>query len=164
MHTKQHNELRCTHYPEVSRNTFSHSTRIAAHTDFGSITLLFQDDVGGLQVELPPRSGTFVPIDSGGPHECILNVGDCLQIWTGIPSARHRVHLPQTADNVVAERFSVAYFAKPDRNAVLRPLLSGVELENQAKTFPTAGEFQNMRIQGTYQVRNTLSPSVAGGF
>lgn len=49
LHAAQTNELRITHYPEVARGDFARSTRIAAHTDFGTITLLFQDAVGGLR-------------------------------------------------------------------------------------------------------------------
>lgn len=49
LHVDQSNELRLTHYPAVERDDFTHSTRIAAHTDFGTITLLFQDSVGGLR-------------------------------------------------------------------------------------------------------------------
>jgi isopenicillin N synthase-like dioxygenase len=49
LHADQTNELRITHYPAVARGDFVHSTRIAAHTDFGTITLLFQDAVGGLR-------------------------------------------------------------------------------------------------------------------
>ena len=159
LHAAQSNELRLTHYPAVSRGDFAHSTRIAAHTDFGTITLLFQDSVGGLQMELPPGSGKFVDIESGGPHECILNVGDCLHKWTGLHSARHRVHLPelpqgektQLADDVVDERFSIAYFAKPDRAASLRPLLDSARSSVQ-EMYMTAGEFQHMRIQGSFPV------------
>ncbi|KAK5993870.1 2-oxoglutarate-dependent dioxygenase buaE [Cladobotryum mycophilum] len=157
LHQDETNEFRLTHYPTVSRGEFAHSTRIAAHTDFGTITLLFQDEVGGLQVELPPGSGRFVDVESGGRHECILNAGDCLKQWTGIHSARHRVHLPrqpredtaEATESVVAERFSIAYFAKPDREAVLRPLLDAVQPQKEA-VYMTAGEFQQMRIQGTY--------------
>lgn len=49
LHAEQTNELRMTHYPRVTRGDFAHSTRIATHTDFGTITLLFQDAVGGLR-------------------------------------------------------------------------------------------------------------------
>ncbi|KAK6086078.1 hypothetical protein SCUP234_01478 [Seiridium cupressi] len=52
LHVKQSNELRLTHYPAVPRKDFAHSTRIATHTDFGTITLLFQDAVGGLRKQL----------------------------------------------------------------------------------------------------------------
>jgi isopenicillin N synthase-like dioxygenase len=36
--------------------------RCGEHTDYGSMTLLFQDDVGGLEVS--DRSGHFVPVDT----------------------------------------------------------------------------------------------------
>ncbi len=106
---------------------------------------------------MPYGSGKFTDIDSGGRYECILNAGDCLQKWTGLRSARHRVHLPELPQDVssekvrdiVDERFSIAYFAKPDRTASLRPLL-GVEESEAGAEYMTAGQFQNMRIQGTY--------------
>ncbi|KAJ5816717.1 Oxoglutarate/iron-dependent dioxygenase, partial [Penicillium robsamsonii] len=149
LHTNT-NELRLTHYPEVDLGDFANATRIAAHTDFGTITLLFQDNVGGLEIEQPPGSGVFVPADNAGPHECIVNVGDCLQMWTGLHSARHRVHLTKRENqgNMVPERFSIAYFAKPDRAALLRPLLDS--LDKPVQKFMTANEFQHMRIEGTY--------------
>uniref|UniRef100_A0A093V975 Fe2OG dioxygenase domain-containing protein n=1 Tax=Talaromyces marneffei PM1 TaxID=1077442 RepID=A0A093V975_TALMA len=165
LHVEKANELRLTHYPAVSRAEFSHSTRIAAHTDFGTITFLFQDCVGGLQMEFPRGSGKFVDVESGGPHECILNVGDCLEKWTGLPSARHRVHLPERLqraggqngnregndDFLVEERFSIAYFAKPDRAASLRPLLTPRGgFGHSEEVYMTAGEFQRMRISQTY--------------
>ncbi|KAK8036631.1 hypothetical protein PG994_015402 [Apiospora phragmitis] len=152
LHANQSNELRLTHYPAVAKDDFAHSTRIAAHTDFGTITLLFQDSVGGLQAETPPGSGVFADVASGGQHECIVNVGDCLAKWTGLNSVCHRVHLPEKdggvdgQPDVVDERFSIAYFGKPDRSASLRPLMG----EAKEATYVTAGEFQNMRIQGTY--------------
>lgn len=103
-------------------------------------------------MEVPPQSGQFIDVESGGPYECILNVGDCLQKWTGLHSARHRVHLPdQSAEKeggqIIPERFSIAYFAKPDRAAILRPLME--EVDPEAK-YLTANEFQHMRIAGTY--------------
>lgn len=108
-----------------------------------------------IEVELPPGSGEFVDIESGGRYECILNVGDCLQMWTGLCSARHRVHLPEASqangtemEDMIDERFSIAYFAKPNRSASLRPLLEMAVKEET--TYMTAGEFQNMRISGTY--------------
>ena len=103
-------------------------------------------------MEVPPHSGQFVDIENGGPYECILNFGDCLQKWTGLHSARHRVHLPgqskeEQADEIVPERFSIAYFAKPDRDAVLRPLLEAGDPKGE---YMTANEFQHMRIASTY--------------
>lgn len=66
------NTLRLLHYPATPREVFVRNkdqVRAGKHTDYGSITLLFQDDRGGLQVRSP--RGTFVdakPIE--GTSEC----------------------------------------------------------------------------------------------
>lgn len=55
------NNLRLLHYPAVKKDVFVKNrgqVRAGKHTDYGSITLLFQDDRGGLQVRSP--QGTFV--------------------------------------------------------------------------------------------------------
>ena len=52
-----------------------------AHSDWGTITMLFQDNSGGLQVEDPNRKGHFVdatPMDGA----LVLNVGDLLMRWS----------------------------------------------------------------------------------
>lgn len=121
------------------------------------------------EVEFPFGSGNFVDVESGGRYECIVNAGDCLQKWTGLHSTRHRVHLPNPPENagvnglvdgamngqpqakngqLVDARYSIAYFAKPDRSVSLRPLLGS--RPNDDEKYMTAGEFQEMRIIGTY--------------
>ena len=75
------NTLRLLHYPEVKKDVFASNklqVRAGEHTDYGSITILFQDDRGGLQVESP--KGTFVdatPIP-GIPGTIVINTGDLL--------------------------------------------------------------------------------------
>jgi isopenicillin N synthase-like dioxygenase len=54
-----------------------------------------------------------------------------------------------STDDIVTERFSIAYFAKPDRTASLRPVVDALVPKDTEK-FLTAGEFQLMRISGTY--------------
>ena len=86
------------------------------HTDLGLLTLLIQDDVGGLQAEsaehgwidVEPRPGTIV-----------VNLGDCMQVWTndGYRAAVHRV-LPMTTST----RMSIPYFLNPERNCVVEPI------------------------------------------
>lgn len=67
------NTLRLLHYPAMPKEVFvknKEQVRAGRHTDYGSITLLFQDDRGGLQVRSP--EGTFVdatPIP--GTSECL---------------------------------------------------------------------------------------------
>lgn len=55
-HTGHHNQLRLLHYPPISAKQLEDKTktRLDAHTDWGSITMVFQDECGGLQVYFSP--------------------------------------------------------------------------------------------------------------
>lgn len=105
------NTLRLLHYPEVRKDVFSVNpgqVRAGAHSDYGSITLLFQDSRGGLQVESP--NGTFVdatPIDD----TVVVNAGDLLARWSNnnIKSTIHRVvEPPEVQGDVHPARYSIA--------------------------------------------------------
>jgi isopenicillin N synthase-like dioxygenase len=66
---KMEHNLRLLHYPQVEKKVLDREqqSRTGAHTDYGSLTLLFQDDRGGLQVKnfddefvpAPPIPGKF---------------------------------------------------------------------------------------------------------
>lgn len=62
-HPGHNNQLRLLHYPPVpAANLESQSsTRMGAHSDWPSITLLFQDDCGGLQVAMDWRLELVAP-------------------------------------------------------------------------------------------------------
>ena len=86
------------------------------HTDLGLVTLLVQDDVGGLQAEstdhgwidVEPRPGTIV-----------VNLADCMQVLTNdrYRAAVHRV-LPMTTST----RMSIPYFLNPARDCMVQPV------------------------------------------
>jgi isopenicillin N synthase-like dioxygenase len=84
LHSRAENEFRLLHYPSIPASDLADgsATRIAEHTDFGTITMLFQDSVGGLQVEDQADLGTFHSIESSRPTDIILNIGDSLQRLT----------------------------------------------------------------------------------
>jgi isopenicillin N synthase-like dioxygenase len=111
------NTLRLLHYPAVRRDLFQINpgqVRAGEHSDYGSITFLFQDDRGGLQVKSP--EGRFVdatPIEG----TCVVNAGDLLARWSNdtIKSTVHRVvEPPQKKGEVTGEgetyppRYSIA--------------------------------------------------------
>lgn len=91
-------------------------TALGDHTDPGVLTLLLQDDTGGLQarsaelgwIDVPPIPGTVV-----------VNMGDCMQARTNdhYRAAVHRV-LPMTS----TRRFSIPFFSNPSRDAIIEPL------------------------------------------
>ena len=138
LHDDRASELRLLHYLEVSQAQISQGdqTRIAEHTDFGSLTLLMQDGSGGLEVQ-DQATGAFFPVECTFPT-LIVNVGDSMMRWMNkrIHSACHRV--PITAGRVspktgtVPARHCIAYFGKPNPGASLKPLTSMVTAEYPA--------------------------------
>jgi isopenicillin N synthase-like dioxygenase len=71
------------HYPAIAAAELEsgRAARMPAHSDWSSITLLFQDECGGLEVEDPNQPGEFVAV---APIEgaCVVNVGDLLMRWS----------------------------------------------------------------------------------
>jgi isopenicillin N synthase-like dioxygenase len=89
LHSKNGNILSFRHYPpvDVAKAEELRIPRMAAHRDFSpSITLLFQDQCGGLEVLKPRSEGEFIHVT---PIEgtFVMNIGDVLMRWSnGIPS------------------------------------------------------------------------------
>jgi len=142
------NAVRLLHYPkQCVKET---STRAGVHTDYGSITLLFQDDVGGLQVM--DKRGAFIdvlPI----PDTIIVNVADMLQRWSNdrLQSALHRVAMPeQPKGGEYAERFSIVYFCTPDLDLTIE-CLPACYGDTGPKYAPVkSGDYLMTRIAGHY--------------
>lgn len=82
-HSGNNNQLRLLHYPPVPAQELEdhRAARCPAHTDWSSITLLFQDDCGGLEVEDVDEPGNFLPA-SPIKNAIVMNVGDLLQRWS----------------------------------------------------------------------------------
>ena len=85
-----------------------------AHTDVGSITLLFSS-LGGLQV-LDTQTGTWNYIEPRAGH-AVVNIGDSLRFLSGcrLGSSLHRV-IPHP-DSERNARYSIAYFMRPEKKA-----------------------------------------------
>lgn len=82
-HSGHYNQLRLLHYPSVPARAIEEGqmARMPAHTDWSSITMLFQDDCGGLEIEDPKVPGNFIPANPI-KGALILNVGDLLTRWS----------------------------------------------------------------------------------
>lgn len=153
------NTLRLLHYPAVSREVFKKNkmqVRAGEHSDYGSITLLFQDDRGGLQVQSP--QGTFVdatPI----PDTIVINAGDLLARWSNdsIKSTKHRVvEPPLKTDEVMGTeehpaRYSIAYFCNPNFDKFIDVIPSTVK-DGETKKYEgvNSGDYLARRLGATY--------------
>ncbi|KAK5196889.1 hypothetical protein LTR47_001216 [Exophiala xenobiotica] len=97
---------RSHHYPPTPPDMAGRTRGVGAHTDFGALTLLLQDDIGGLEV-LHKRTGTWhhVPPVKGA---YVCNIGDLMQRWTNdrYKSTMHRVISPLSG----RDRYSCAFF------------------------------------------------------
>ncbi|KAL4222165.1 hypothetical protein ACF0H5_018205 [Mactra antiquata] len=115
--------LRTLYYPplpEVS-SIKPGQIRLGEHSDYGTITMLFQDEIGGLEVE---EKGTgFVPA-TPIPGTVILNIGDLMQRWTSdfLVATKHRVCIPEVEFKRKSSRQSVAFFVHPDDEYVIKCL------------------------------------------
>jgi isopenicillin N synthase-like dioxygenase len=114
---------------------------VGEHTDYGVLTILAQDDVGGLQVrsrsrwiEAPPFPGSFV-----------CNIGDMLDRMTGglYRSTPHRVQNRGRRD-----RLSLPFFFDPNFHAEVRPIdLRNRVLDDKDERWDRASVHT---FQGTY--------------
>ncbi|KAF2398036.1 Clavaminate synthase-like protein [Trichodelitschia bisporula] len=104
-------------------------TVLGAHTDFGSVTVLF-NRVGGLQVQLPEGVKAEGEETEDGwayvrplPEHAVINLGDALVKFSAgvLRSNIHRVVSPP-GEQAGVTRYSVVYFSRPGDEVVLRPL------------------------------------------
>jgi isopenicillin N synthase-like dioxygenase len=129
---------------------------LAPHTDFGCITLLWQDQNGGLEV-LERSTQTWIaapPI----AFTLVVNVGDLLGRWTNdrYASTPHRV-----VNRSGRERFSIATFYDPDFKALVDPRQLGVS-EAACHYPPTlAGEHVLERIERSFGYRKKLAQNAS---
>ena len=139
--------LRLLHYPPLAARE-SGQLGAGAHTDYGLLTLLFQDQVGGLEV-LGRQSDTWIPI-APRADEILVNTGDLMERWTNgrFPSTCHRVQ-PQTG---TGDRYSLALFLDPDDAVEVSCLPSCVSARNPARYPPTtAGEHILAKLQASHR-------------
>lgn len=96
-------------------------TALGEHTDFGSVTVLF-NRIGGLQV-LPPGEGAEWCYVRPLPGHAIINLGDAMVKFTNglLRSNIHRVVSPPGAQTN-STKYSLVYFARPEDAVKLKRL------------------------------------------
>ncbi|KAJ7518409.1 hypothetical protein O6H91_21G067600 [Diphasiastrum complanatum] len=119
--------LRLNFYPPCPQPDLTFGTQ--PHADYGVLSILYQDSIGGLQVlkrgrwvSVKPQAGSF-----------IVNIGDCLQVWS---DCKYQSVLHRAVVNNFAARLSMPFFYNPLDEAVISPLQILVDKSHRAKYKP----------------------------
>lgn len=154
--------LRMIHYPprpndlpasktptsEADKPT-SEINAAGAHTDYGVITLLLQDDVGGLEV--CNAQGEWVPAPPI-KNTLVVNIGDLMQRWTNdfYLSTQHRVRNLSPGTH----RYSMPFFVEPRYDTPVTCIPSCITPQRSAR-YPliTSGDWILSRFEATYAYR-----------
>ncbi|NIE73670.1 isopenicillin N synthase family oxygenase [Pantoea sp. Tr-811] len=136
---------RLNYYPPQNGPLSLGELGTGAHTDYGFLTILHQDNIGGLQVQ--NRDGDWVsapPVDD----TFVVNIGDLVQTLTNdrYPATFHRV-----INTTGKARYSIPFFIDMDYDAVVEPVPTCVSPSNPAKYQPyTCGNYKYGKFLATY--------------
>lgn len=129
------NTLRLLYYPPRHDGGDDEDIRAGAHSDYGSMTLLFRL-AGQAGLEINTRDGSWAPVpvlppgtgvEKDDAPPILVNIGDLLSYWTGglLRSTVHRVIFPKPGADGAANanvtpgestkepRYSIAFFCHP---------------------------------------------------
>ncbi len=138
--------LRLLHYPPHRGHFDDVLYGAAPHTDYGNITLLMQDDAGGLEVQSRDGHWVAVPPVTGA---LVCNIGDALMRWSNDTyiSTPHRV-----VNRSGRERYSVAFFGDPNGDATIECLPQCSSVERPPKYAPIDyADYLARRLAESYQ-------------
>jgi isopenicillin N synthase-like dioxygenase len=144
--------LRLIHYPpQRTLAPVEGQLGCGAHTDYGTVTVLADDGVGGLQVMR--RDGTWIDV-SAPADALVVNLGDLMAVWTNDRwvSNPHRVINPPDTD-----RYSMPLFVTPPFHAMISCLPSCLD-QGASPRYPPqqAGPYLLSRFDATHSYRNPL--------
>ncbi|CAJ1939361.1 unnamed protein product [Sphenostylis stenocarpa] len=140
--------IRLNHYPPCP---YPHlALGVGRHKDSGALTVLAQDEVGGLEVKRKADQ-EWVRVKPT-PDAYIINVGDIIQVWSNdfYESVEHRVMV-----NPEKERFSIPFFFFPAHDTEVQPLEELTNEKNPPKYRPYKwGKFLVTRKSSNFKKKN----------
>jgi isopenicillin N synthase-like dioxygenase len=146
--TKPMVQMRLFHYPPHPPITEEKAFGVAPHSDYGAITLLSQDPIGGL--ELQKRDGEWI----GAPYiadTLVINIGDLFQRWT---NDVYRSNLHRVVNRTGKERYSIPTFFNLDYHTMVSCLPTCQSPANPAKYPPIqSGDYLLSRFRDVQKYR-----------
>lgn len=118
-HLSNYSTTRFIHYPAYKGDIEPNQLRIGEHSDYGTITLLWQiNDVPGLEVQ-DRKNNEWHPVPYA-KDGVVVNIGDLLQRWTNdyFVSTKHRV----VNSHIHLQRYSMPHFVDPAEGTIIKNL------------------------------------------
>ena len=115
--SKSHSFMRISNYPPYGKNQEENvGDGIGAHIDYGFLTILLQDNIGGLEVKNTDNEWVSAPMI---PGTFLINIGHMIQRWTNdyYKATVHRVIPPEHES-----RCSLPFFFEPNIDTVVVPM------------------------------------------
>jgi len=148
--------FRIFNYPPHAAKFGDHSFGVGEHTDYGYITILYQDHQGGLEVKniesntwttAPPVAGTFV-----------INLGDALEHMTGglVRATPHRV---RKREGATEDRLSFPFFYDPNFDSEMFSIVDRLSPEDVAIAARNRQQQQKQSARGVIVNANSSSNS-----
>lgn len=135
-------------YPPHSGRVRTDRARKGAHSDWGSLTVLWSDGRPGLEIQAPDRS--WHPLNP--PAGClVVNVGDLMSRWTNNrwPATVHRVATPPGG---ARERLSVAWYGLPAYDTLVEVLPSCRPSVGPVAAPVLCGDWFGARLRAAYDL------------
>ncbi|KAH6654053.1 hypothetical protein BKA67DRAFT_564043 [Truncatella angustata] len=124
--------MRLLHYPSQPKDADEKLTRgIGAHTDFGAITMLLQDEVDGLQV-WDQRNQTWIDVEPT-KGALVVNLGNLMQRWT---NEKYKSNVHRVINKSGKERYSIPVFLSGNPDYVVDTIPTCVSATNSKKFKP----------------------------
>ena len=142
--------LTANYYPPVDHEPLPDQYRKGPHSDWGTLTILYQDGTGGLEV-VDRRTGGWVDVPVI-PGTFVVNIGDLMARWTNDRwnSTKHRVRVPPARSRAIP-RVSIPFFHHPNYDALIECLPSCTDVDDPPRYPPvTSGTYLDDRVRAVY--------------
>ncbi len=114
---KSQSAMRILHYPPYQKKAGDNiGGGIGPHIDYGFLTILAQDEVGGLEVQNSAGEWIAAPYI---PGTFIINIGHMMQRWT---NDQYKATLHRVKSSGKKDRYSFPFFFEPNFDTVVSPL------------------------------------------
>ena len=135
------------YYPPQPEGAEEDQFGVAPHTDFGVLTVLRQDEIGGLEIQrrngewaaMPPIPGTLV-----------VNIGDLLERWS---NRRYRSTVHRVINSSGRERLSLVLAYDPNFETLVDPRAFCADGEAPRDEPITCGDYLLWRFRKAFSYR-----------